>query len=319
MNNWYIVFIIFSLLISVVSFFPFLGSKHWIFRVFDFIRLQLLAILILLLIVGSFLNIENLLLKSVVLGAILGAMVHQILVVFPYISIHGKKSVVNSDHISLLSVNVLQSNSDYEKLIQLINKIKPDILLTMETNKDWEKALSKVEDLFNYTCKIPKENEYGMHFYSKLEVEKCTPHYLISEDYPSVEVKMKDHKGNDFAFWGIHPPPPSPTQKTTSKPKDKELKIVSKLIEKLHVPVIVSGDFNSVCWSKSSKLFAKVSGLKDARIGRGLYGTFPVSPKIFRFPIDLLFHSKQIKIQQIKTLSNIGSDHLPLLAKFSIT
>ena len=37
-----------------------------------------------------------------------------------------------------------------------------------------------------------------------------------------------------------------------------------------------------------------------------------------RFPIDLLFHSKQIKVKVLKVLSPVGSDHLPLLSKFEI-
>ena len=41
-------------------------------------------------------------------------------------------------------------------------------------------------------------------------------------------------------------------------------------------------------------------------------------PWIFRFPIDLLFCSKEIEINQIKTLPYIGTDHLPFLSKFTI-
>lgn len=51
---------------------------------------------------------------------------------------------------------------------------------------------------------------------------------------------------------------------------------------------------------------------------RGIFGTFPVKLRIFRFPIDLIFSSKVIKVNEIKILSDIGSDHLPMFSKFAI-
>ena len=58
--------------------------------------------------------------------------------------------------------------------------------------------------------------------------------------------------------------------------------------------------------------------MKDVRIGRGVIGTFPVKPGIFRFPLDLIFSSKGIKVVEIKKLPTIGSDHFPIFSKFSV-
>jgi endonuclease/exonuclease/phosphatase (EEP) superfamily protein YafD len=213
---------------------------------------------------------------------------------------------------------VLQKNQQYSNLISLIQANKPDIVFTMETNSDWERALEGIESDYKYAYKIPLENRYGMHFYTNLNVVDLKEHYLIAKDRPAIEVHLKDSNGTDFIFWGIHPPPPSPTEKETSKQKDAELMVVAKLIQKSSYPCIITGDFNNVSWSKSAKLFAKISGCNDARIGKGVHATFPVKPKIFRFPIDLLFNSKAIKIHSIQTLSPIGSDHLPITTSFSI-
>ena len=83
-------------------------------------------------------------------------------------------------------------------------------------------------------------------------------------------------------------------------------------------PIVVIGDFNNVAWSKSSILFRKVSHLIDPRIGHGFVSTFHAKYWFLRFPIDLMFHSENVFIQELKTLENFGSDHLPVYCQFYI-
>lgn len=319
MDTWHIVRNTLSILCALASFLPFLDFKHWFFRIFDFVRLQLLTLLVVLFITGLFFRNGSLFLGTLTQVLLLMAIAYQLFIIWPYLPFRKQSKGVPEKAITLISVNVLQKNTDYQKLIGLVKQIQPDILLTMESNLEWEKALSEIESDFTFSHKMPKENRYGMHLYSRLKVKSCQGHYLISNEHPSIEASLVDKNGTDFTFWGIHPPPPSPTEKPTSKQKDAELIKVAQLVREKKMPILVSGDFNNVCWSKSSKLFSKVSKLKDARLGKGFYSTFPVKPKLFRFPIDLLFHSRDMEVHQIKTLPAIGSDHLPLFATFTIT
>jgi len=219
----------------------------------------------------------------------------------------------------MICINVLQSNTEYERLIDLVNNVQPDILLTMETNKAWEKALETIEGDYSYVYKVPKENRYGMHLYTNLKVTKAKEHYFVSDERPAIEAHMVDKNNTNFVFWGIHPPPPSPTEKRTSKQKDAELMMIAKLVRAEKTPCLVTGDFNNVCWSRSAKMFEKISELHDARKGNGIHGTFPVGPQIFRFPLDLLYNSEEIKVSEIKILPAIGSDHLPVFSSFTVT
>lgn len=257
---------------------------------------------------------------STLLHLLLGcAIVYQSIILAPYILKRRSNSIGQGDSIqdvvSILSVNVLQTNEQYEKLIDLVRVHQPDILLTMESDKKWERALSVLDGIYPHFKKVALDNTYGMHFYTRLEADFINVHYLISDQRPSIEAHLRTSGGTEFTFFGIHPPPPSPTEEETSKQKDGELMMLAKKIRKLNCAVLVAGDFNSVCWSRASKLFGRVSGLQDARIGRGLISTFPANWPLFRFPIDLMFHSKQAHIQTLETLGNIGSDHFPLYSQ----
>lgn len=304
-----------------MSFLPASRITHWTFRLFDYIRIQILLLLLALLIASLFLFDEKGTLIVLSQLALLIAIVYEVAIITPYLPYNkfSKRQHKEGVETSIISVNVLQKNKNYDQLVALIKKEQPDILLTMETNKAWELALKKIEIDYPFRHKIPKENRYGMHFYSKLKVSDVKEHYLISDERPAIEVHLEDSAGNNFIFWGIHPPPPSPTEKPTAKQKDAELVLAAKLIRERKEPSIIVGDFNNVAWSRSAKIFAKISTLKDARLANGIYGTFPAKRPVFRIPIDLLFSSKEIEIHEIKTLSDIGSDHLPIFSKFTVT
>jgi len=89
----------------------------------------------------------------------------------------------------------------------------------------------------------------------------------------------------------IHPAPPSPTEKDSSRPRDSELIMVAKVLKNPSRPTIVAGDLNDVAWSRSTRLFMQISGFLDPRKGRGFYNTFHAGYFFMRWPLDHLFHS----------------------------
>jgi hypothetical protein len=40
---------------------------------------------------------------------------------------------------------------------------------------------------------------------------------------------------------------------------------------------------------------------------------------VLRFPIDLMFHTPDVFIDELRSLEHFGSDHFPIYAKFSST
>ncbi|MBU3822694.1 endonuclease/exonuclease/phosphatase family protein [Flavobacteriaceae bacterium XHP0103] len=311
-----------ALVLIIVSILPLISNQYWIFRICEFARIQILAFQVFTLILGFIVYNQNpniVLISEVSLFAF--AMLNIVLLApyLPYKELFGNtKTPTSTNSITLLSFNVYQYNKEYQNFISLINDVKPDIFLTMESNADWETALSVLDSQYPYRKKIALENTYGMHFYSKLKVDNCKVNYFMADDLPSIEAMLTTKNNEKLTFFGTHPPPPSPTEEDTSKERDGEIIMIGKKVKKYTNPLIVVGDFNNVAWSKSSRLFKKISGLTDARIGRGFFSTYHANYKLLRFPIDLLFHSNSISIEEFKTLKNIGSDHLPLYCRFSI-
>ncbi|NMR34499.1 endonuclease/exonuclease/phosphatase family protein [Chryseobacterium aquaticum] len=312
----YLVFVVLLLILTVL---PKIPSSHWIFRVPDFGKIQITYITLIIFIFGFFINSKYIWYYQALLLTIFIYHGFTLIKYTKFYKIKKHQQTKNSSKKQhFISANVYQFNKDYNRFINLIKKYQPDVFLTMESNGDWEKALQILEKDYPYQHKVTLENTYGMHFYSKIEVANAKTHYFVADDIPSIEAHLKTEDGYEFVFFGVHPPPPSPTEEETSKERDGDLLSVAKRVKDYTKPVIVVGDFNNVAWSRSSVLFRKTSHLIDPRVGYAFVSTFHAKYKLLRFPIDLMFHSEDIFIEQLKTLENFGSDHLPVYCEFFI-
>ena len=315
-------FISLSILFILLSLIPLIQNTHWFFTFFEFAKIQLFGILTFITVLGFFLITNKNTFFYVVFISNLATLLYQLIALFPFTKWYPTKQTkakgYSSKTIILISANVYQENKETDKLIEIITQQQPDLFLTMESNQKWENALAVMEQSYPYHVKVPQENTYGMHLYSKLEILSHHVHYFVADDIPCIEALLKTSDGYVFNFFGVHPPPPSPTEEKNSKERDGELLSLAKVIKTKTEPCVVAGDFNNVAWAKSSILFRKTSELIDARIGRGLFSTFHAKYWFFRFPIDLFFHSPKILIEKLKTLAYFGSDHFPIYSSFCI-
>ena len=301
-------------------------DDYWI-RGWDYPRVQLS--LILLLAIGVLTSIWGFSTGGwavqLALGLSVVALVFQIFRILPYTPLWQKQVVAAApeeaakpySQLHLMVSNVLQSNGDYDKLLDLVAREQPDILLTLETNNTWERQLiDGLPEGFEHTVMIPLENRYGMHLFSRLPLRDTEVHYLISDSIPSIQTEFQLDDGEWIQLYCLHPTPPSPTEEHHSTGRDAELALVGRLIrDRGNHNVIVAGDLNDVAWSHSTRLFKRLSGLLDPRQGRGLFNTFHADHWYMRWPLDHVFHSREFQTVDMCVLDHIGSDHFPVSVK----
>jgi endonuclease/exonuclease/phosphatase (EEP) superfamily protein YafD len=228
------------------------------------------------------------------------------------------KSAINADGqrmIRIITANVLTPNHNAKALIELVHENAPDILLTLESDAWWQMRLDALEPDYPHTIKCPLDNLYGMHVYSKLPLTDSHIEYLVEPDKPSMHTLVNLPSGHKIRTHFLHPAPPSPTENEESSERDAELIIVARSVAETDAPVIVTGDLNDVAWSETTRLFRKVSGLLDPRVGRGMFNTFHAKFWFIRFPLDHLFHSDHFTLSKIFRLPGFGSDHFALLTE----
>ena len=321
----YIIATVLGVIGVVGTLMPFIPKDDYWIRGFDYPRLQLVFILATSAILWAVVNdITNLGLNLVVWFLLAAATVYQAYRILPYTGLwrthsrNAAKKQHDDTHLRLMVSNVLQTNRESDKLIELVNEHKPDMLLTLETNEWWEERLDEalLED-FPHKVAVPLENLYGMHLYSKLELIDAEIVYRIKDDIPGIDTAIELGTGRKVYLHFVHPMPPSPSEAYASTGRDAELALVGKQVKEQGGTAIVAGDLNDVAWSHSTRLFKRLSGLVDPRVGRGLYSTFHAKFWLARWPLDHLFHTTDMALVTLDRLPDIGSDHFPILVELS--
>lgn len=310
---------ILAIIVIWLSFWSLIPRDEWWIRGADFPRLQILVLgfiaFILFLLVDHPWNWLNQLLFI----GLMAALAYQLKMVLPYTFIWKKQvKQVKQDQldpqrqISLVVSNVLTTNTKYHLLIEQIQIHQPDLVLTLETDQNWQNALSVIEADYPYRVPVPLDNLYGMHLYSKLELRETEVKFILSDEIPSIHTTVILRSGQPVQLYCLHPKPPSPTEAKDSTLRDAELLIVGDQIKDLDESCIVMGDLNDVAWSRTTRLFQRISGLLDPRVGRHYVNTFHADYPFFRWSLDHVFHSTDFALVHMERLPHVGSDHFPV-------
>lgn len=307
-----------AFLIFIATLLPLFRNEVWWIRVFDFPRLQILfSAVAVLLCVTVFLDVTDPT-AGFMAALLVTCAVVQLWWIVPYspffaVEVSPADGNDEQNRIKILVANVLTPNRNYEGLLKLVADNSPDILVTLETDEWWQDKLDTIEGEYRYTMKCPLDNLYGMHVYSRLLLSNKEIEYLVEDDVPSMHALIKLRSGDEVRAHFLHPSPPVPNEREQSTERDAELITVARSIAETDAPVIVTGDLNDVAWSSTTRLFRKISGLLDPRIGRGMYNSFNAKYPFVRFPLDHLFHSDHFKVVSLRRLPKYGSDHFAIL------
>lgn len=307
-----------GILVAAATIVSLVREKAWWIRISDFPRVQLAATALLSLAAYFLVADFPLVTDASFAILLLATAIFQGRMIFDYTPL-ARTQVPQAEGaregatLSLLIGNVLMSNRQADKLRGLIRSQNPDVVLLVEVDGWWTTRLKELETSHPHCVVHPLSNTYGMALYSRLPLLNAELRYLIEEGVPSIRAEFKlPAVEAPISLYCLHPRPPAPQEADSSAPRDAELLQVARELQRTTRPAIVAGDLNDVAWSYTSRLFLRLSGLVDSRIGRGMFNTFHAKYPFLRFPLDHIFHSRDFTLLAIKRLGYFGSDHFPV-------
>jgi endonuclease/exonuclease/phosphatase (EEP) superfamily protein YafD len=305
---------------------PFLRLSAWWIRLGEFPRLQIAAAAVLVNLIFNIAGYPLAPYEIIFLTALSACSVYQLFCILPYTPFYRKqvqKSRVPLPKkvIRILFSNVFIENRRYEKVVRMVEKMNADIVLLAETDEAWVKAVEPLKKLYPTMIAHASDNGYGMVLFSRLKLINPELKFIIEDVVPSIHTDVELRSGDVVRLYCMHPRPPIPMETGRSTERDAELLLVGREVaehDRQDKPTIVFGDLNDVAWSRTTRLFQKISRLLDPRVGRGMYSTFPVKYPLLHFPLDHIFHTDHFRLVEIRRLKSVGSDHYPVFVTLSL-
>lgn len=294
------------------------GTEEWWVRIWDFPRVQLVVIMLLL--AAALSCIEPRRMWWLPALSVLCAC-WQFYRIYPYtpmaekeVALVGEDILAGDSCFSVLSYNVLQTNRDYDKTLAMLERESPDVVLLLETDEAWLNAMEPALGKYPSRLDRPLDNKYGLAFATRFQMRDESIQDLAEPDTPSIFATLDRQR--PFKVIGLHPRPPRPDQNTDER--DAELVITARYAKEQSIPVLAIGDFNDVAWSNTSSLFKRLGGFLDPRVGRGPYATFPANMTWLGWPLDHVFVTEEFLLQDMRVLENTGSDHRAVIANLCL-
>ena len=216
---------------------------------------------------------------------------------------------VTGSDFRVCSMNVLSTNRDFDKALNVIEAEDPDVLVVQELSSPWIEQFKALDKKYPYQKLSSQNGNFGLGIYSKFPMKNTEVKILCDVRIPTIITDLE--VGNKVVtLIGTHPTPPLVHGFHN---RNEQFRNLNKLIKKQKNPVIITGDLNCTAFSYSLNLLTDGTNLKDTRLGFGLQPTWSADIPLIGIPIDHCFISEELKTTNRKVGNRTGSDHYPII------
>ena len=221
-----------------------------------------------------------------------------------------------ANNLKLMLSNVQGSNKNYSALIQTVRSVNPDVVVLQEITEKWWSNIQVLTADYPYYKAVPRTGGAGLAIFSRHPIEAAEVLTLDESTHPALFCEI-NLEGTLVTLLTLHPPTPMTATKFAHR--NGQLAQAASIMKKAAEPKLLIGDLNTTMWSPYFKELVSDSGLRDARLGNGLYPTWHAwLPVFLSIPIDHCLVGEKIEVNGIATDGNTGSDHRPVILSLRI-
>lgn len=212
----------------------------------------------------------------------------------------------NEHDVRVMVSNVLTSNTEYTKFMEVVQETNPNVLVLLEISAEWVDALKPLHDSFPHRITRARSDNFGIAVWSQLPMEGGL--HDFETRVPSIVAVVEGDKA--FTLVATHPIPPVTRQ--ALQDRNVQLQAIAHFASQCATPVVIAGDLNAASWSPALKEMRKLGELQSA--AKGWTPTWPVHQFLLWIPLDHILHTKDIGISDFARTRSVGSDHYPVYA-----
>lgn len=295
--------------IFLASFLPQLFPANWLADLFSHFKLQYIFLLLILFAVSFYIQKWHF---SILI--ILFLLAWNSWFVLPLYFAPPTPFADSTESISILSINLLASNTQYAQTLDLIHKKDPDILVLLELSPLWKNEMKPLLEKYPHRLMNEQMNNFGIGLLSKIPITVSL--HDFEKDLPASILGKFQVKDQSIYILTTHPVPPVNGQ--MFRMRNLQLEEIAELSQLLKHHFIVIGDLNTSSYSVHFQNLLSEGKLTDSRKGIGILPSWPANFFPLQTTLDHCLITEDLHVINRSTLSDIGSDHLPIWIEIGI-
>jgi endonuclease/exonuclease/phosphatase (EEP) superfamily protein YafD len=252
-----------------------------------------------------------------------------------------EKEVGTGPEITVATSNLWYANKEKALVRAWLEKDQPEVVAFFEVSDFWSHALPEFADLYPYQCIVaspdidelskklrkelededheivsPYEARWGAALLSRIPLEDVAVHTNPGSPDPFVQAVVTK-AGVRIPIVALHPERPGAPPRNTRR--DALLRHVATTTEWTDTTVVLA-DLNATVYSPIFSEFLALASLRDSRRGFGRQPTWnpPYGLPGEWLDLDHVLVRRGLVVLDLRTGPEIGSDHLPVIARLRV-
>lgn len=209
--------------------------------------------------------------------------------------------------LKVITVNLLWSNGQHQRLRDWLQAEAPDIVVTQETTARWAAELARLDGQFPHRRMPGPVDDLAIlsrHPFDMAEAAGIRTHGTLAMARLSIGQRRID-------LMALHASVPA--QPAWQLARDAMLDDIARFARRTRHPLIVAGDFNATPWNRSMRRLVRESPLRHAPgFWRPTWTAYV--PHWMGIPIDHVLAATDCRVVDRRVGPDIGSDHRPVVA-----
>ena len=214
-------------------------------------------------------------------------------------------------HLRVASINVLYTNSEFQRVADFIHHEHPDAVVLVEMTPVWRKALAAAERDYPYRYQTLAGSGRGVDMWSRLPMKDVGVLPIEARQEPAIQATLLAH-GRSLRLFGVHASWPMAPASAGRRNRQFEL-LAQQARATTTLPLLIVGDFNVSPFSPHFRQLLADGGLRSAADGYGWQPTWPSFLPLAGIQIDHALVNPAVTVQSFRRGEGDGSDHRPII------
>lgn len=202
-------------------------------------------------------------------------------------------------------------------VVTWIERESVDLLVFSEGWPHWQGALGALHARFPYRLSYDNRAGYETWLWSRFPLEQVAlPPMAPGNNVLAARLCTDTTRSRCAFIVAAHPASPVSADRVSAR--NRALAVMADVLNQHRdMPRIVAGDLNTTPWSAGFRGLTGGAGMIDSGLGHGLHPTWNALTIRLLFPIDHVLHSADMVTISRRVGPDLGSDHLPVVARLA--